>query len=155
MDQIKGYVMCALLASAVAGILKTLSSSMRSFEKYVGLVSALVVVVILSAPLVSVISEINGALAEDFPDISDTEEGITDGKEAVASYYIKSVESTVKDIISKRFKLSDESFDVSAQLGEDYSVEGIVIYLYTDTDATLIKAFTENILCIKTEIRRK
>ncbi len=156
MDAIKGYVMCVLLASAVAGILKNLSSSMKSFEKYVGLVCSLVVVIMLSAPLVNIIGEISEALSGSSQSVYDGEaSGDTEasGEDIIAEYYLESVESTVADMISERFSLEREDFKVVALTKEDYAVKNIVIYFYSETDTAAIEKFTENILCIETEIR--
>ncbi len=156
MDAIKGYVMCALIASAVAGILKHLSSSMKGFEKYVGLVCSLVVVLLLSFPMVNIISEIKEAISESTPAPPDKESDEDDqikGEQTMALYYIENVESTVKDLISERFSLNKDDFDVSAVLDKEYAVKNIVISIYTDTDTRAIKDFAQNTLCIKTEIR--
>ncbi len=156
MDAIKGYVMCALIASALAGILKNLSSSMKNFEKYVGLVCSLVVVIILSAPLVNIMTEIKEALSENSPPVSDEE--ISDdtnisGSDVMAGYYIESVENTVADIISDRFSIAREDLKIVAELDEEHALKNIIIYFYTETDTVAVENFTENILCIETEIR--
>ena len=111
---------------------------------------------ILSVPLVNIISEVGEAISENIPTLSDKETGEDNeskGEQIMATYYVESVESTVKDLISERFSLDSADFKVSAMLGEDYGVKNVTIYLYTDADVGKIKDFTQNILCIKTEIR--
>ncbi len=155
MEMVKGYVMCALVASAIAGILKSLSSSMRGFEKYVGLVCSLVVIILLSFPIVTVISEINEAISESTSvgENNDPSDNIQNGEEIMAEYYVKSVESTLCDIISERFSIDKKDFEVLVTLNNTNAVEKIIITLYSEVDTNAIKDFTQNALCIKTEIR--
>ncbi len=164
MEAIKSYVMCALMASAVAGILKNVSSGMRSFEKYIGLVCSLSVVIMLAVPFVSVVSEIDKALSDDSSSLDEKEESDSDNADSelydktITTYYAKAVENSLASIITSKFLMDREDFKVSANLTKDkngnYRIEEIVIFLYSDIDSAQIEYYTENILCIETEIRR-
>ena len=155
MEMVKGYVMCALVASAIAGILKSLSSSMKGFEKYIGLVCSLVVIILLSFPIVTVISEINEAISESSSvgENNEPPNSTQNGEEMMAEYYVKSVESTLSDIIAERFSIDKKDFEVLVTLDGSNSVEKITVTFYSEVDAKAIKDFTQNVLCIKTEIR--
>ena len=78
LDAIKGYVMCALMASAIAGILKNVSSGMRNFEKYIGFVCSLVVVIMLATPFVLVVSEIEELLSDEYYSEAEDDDKISD-----------------------------------------------------------------------------
>ena len=164
LDAIKGYVMCALMASAISGILKSISSEMRSFEKYIGFVASLAVVVMLAAPFVSIVGEIEKALEENSfseeENGENSEENSTDETydKTASAYYAKAVENSIESIILSKFSLKSEDFEVKANLEKDkngnLSVKEIIIVLHSDIDTEEIKYYTEKILCLNTEIRR-
>lgn len=158
MDAVKGYVMCVLLASAIAGILKNLSSGMRGFEKYVGLVCSLAVVMILATPLAGIVSDIREVISDDISSPNKEnlpEENETSAKEVMAGYLADSLKETVRSLVCEKFSLSNEDISVSTEFNEDYSVKKIILVVYSDISEIELKSFAENILCISTEIRKE
>ena len=163
MEAIKGYVMCALIASVISGILKNLSSEMRSFDKYITFVSSLVVIIMLATPFVSIVAEVNKSLDGNY--FSQNEEEKNEDTEdselydkTLTQYYAKAVENSVSSILSSKFSLDNEDFKVKATLEKDKSgnltIKEVIIFLYNDINIDEIEYYTEKILCLKTEIRR-
>lgn len=156
MDAVKSYVMCALLAAALSGILKNISSGMKNFEKYVGLVCSLTVIIILASPLAGIISNVRDTLSSDGSLIENIQKDPSDSKNAeeIMSDKVKrALEDTIKDILCRRFALDTSDIEVSALLADDNTVQKIVINIYTDTDTLALKSYVENIMCISAEIR--
>ena len=163
MEAIKGYVMCALIASVISGILKNLSSEMRSFDKYITFVSSLVVIIMLATPFVSIVAEVNKSLDGNYfsqneeENDKDTEDSELYDK-TLTQYYAKTVENSVSSILSSKFSLDNEDFKVKATLEKDKSgnltIKEVIIFLYEDINIDEIEYYTEKILCLKTEIRR-
>lgn len=163
MEAIKGYVMCALIASVISGILKNLSSEMRSFDKYITFVSSLVVVIMLATPFVSIVAEVNKSLDGNYfsqneeENNEDTEDSELYDK-TLTQYYAKAVENSVSSILSSKFTLDNEDFKVKATLEKDKSgnlnIKEVIIFLYDDINIEEIEYYTEKILCLETEIRR-
>ena len=163
MEAIKGYVMCALIASVISGILKNLSSEMRSFDKYITFVSSLVVIIMLATPFVSIVAEVNKSLDGNY--FSQNEEEKNEDTEdselydkTLTQYYAKAVENSVSSILSSKFSLDNEDFKVKATLEKDKSgnltIKEVIIFLYDDINIEEIEYYTEKILCLGTEIRR-
>lgn len=158
MDAVKSYVMCALLAASLAGILKNVSSGMRNFEKYVGLVCSLTVILILASPLTSVISSVHNAISSDGSLIGNIQKDPSEDERTheIMSKQVKStLEDTVEDILCRHFSLDNADIKVDAHLLEDKSVQKLVINVYSDTDISTIKNYVENIMCISAEVRRE
>lgn len=163
MEAIKGYVMCALIASVISGILKNLSSEMRSFDKYITFVSSLVVIIMLATPFVSIAFEVDKSLDGNYfssneeENDKDTEDSELYDKSFTA-YYAKAVENSVSSILSSKFSLDNEDFKVKATLEKDKSgnltIKEVIIFLYDDINIDEIEYYTEKILCLETEIRR-
>ena len=162
MEAIKGYVMCALMASAVSGILKCVSAGMRNYEKYIGFVCSLTVVIMLATPFISVISEVRDALSGGYEFFYEKESVDSDDRndyeKTATGYYAKAVENSVTSIITSKFSLDNDDIRVIADITSDksgnYRIEKIIIVLYRDIDTSQIEYYLENILCIETEIRR-
>ena len=162
MEAIKGYVMCALIASVISGILKNLSSEMRSFDKYITFISSLVVIIMLATPFVSIAIEVDKSLAENsfFPseeDCKDDDDGELYDK-TVTAYYAEAVKNSVASIISSKFSLDSDDFKVKASLEKDkngnLTIKEIIIFMYSDMNVEEIEYYTEKILGLKTEIIR-
>ncbi|MBQ2252254.1 MAG: hypothetical protein II329_04720, partial [Clostridia bacterium] len=108
MEAIKGYVMCALMAAVISGILKNLSSEMRSFDKYITFVSSLVVIIMLATPFVSIVAEVDKSLDENsfLPSEEENNKDTEDSElydKTVTAYYAKAVENSVSSILSSKF----------------------------------------------------
>ena len=163
MEAIKGYVMCALIAAVISGILKNLSSEMRSFDKYITFVSSLVVIIMLATPFVSIVAEVdksldkNSFLPSEEENNKDTEDSELYDK-TVTAYYAKAVENSVSSILSSKFSLENEDFKVKATLEKDkkgnLAIKEVIIFLYSDIKVEEIEYYTEKILGLKTEIMR-
>lgn len=163
MEAIKGYVMCALIASVISGILKNLSSEMRSFDKYITFVSSLVVIIMLATPFISVVAEIDRSLTENSFSSSENEENGKDTEDSelydktVTAYYAKAVENSVSSMLSSKFSLENDDFKVKATLEKDkkgnLAIKEVIIFLYDDVNVEEIEYYTEKILGLKTEIR--
>ena len=155
--------MCALIASVISGILKNLSSEMRSFDKYITFVSSLVVIIMLATPFVSIALEVDKSLdgnsffSNEEGNNKDTEDNELYDK-SLTAYYAKAVENSVSSILSSKFSLDNEDFKVKATLEKDKSgnltIKEVIILLYCDINIEEIEYYTEKILCLKTEIRR-
>ncbi len=163
MEAIKGYVMCALIASVISGILKNLSSEMRSFDKYITFVSSLVVIIMLATPFVSIAFEVDKSLDGNYfsPNEEENDKDTEDSElydKTLTQYYAKAVENSVSSILSSKFSLDNEDFKVKATLEKDKSgnltIKEVIIFLYDDINIDEIEYYTEKILCLKTEIRR-
>ena len=162
MEAIKGYVMCALMAAVISGILKNLSSEMRSFDKYITFVSSLVVIIMLPTPFVSIVAEVDKSLDEDSFLVDKEEDKDTEDSElydkTVTAYYAKAVENSVSSILSSKFSLENEDFKVKATLEKDkkgnLAIKEVIIFLYSDIKVEEIEYYTEKILGLKTEIMR-
>ena len=162
MESIKGYVMCALMASAVAGILKCVSSGMRNYEKYIGFVCSLTVVIMLATPFISMISDVYDALSDRYDSFYEKESVDSDDRndyeKTATGYYAKAVENSVTSIITSKFSLDNDDIRVIADITSDksgnYRIEKIIIVLYRDIDTSQVEYYLKNILCIETEIRR-
>lgn len=163
MDAIKGYVMCALMAAVISGILKNLSSEMRSFDKYITFVSSLVVIIMLATPFVSIVAEVDKSLDEDsfLPSEEENNKDTEDSElydKTVTAYYAKAVENSVSSILSSKFSLENEDFKVKATLEKDkkgnLAIKEVIIFLYSDIKVEEIEYYTEKILGLKTEIMR-
>ena len=163
MDAIKGYVMCALMAAVISGILKNLSSEMRSFDKYITFVSSLVVIIMLATPFVSIVAEVDKSLDENsfLPSEEENNKDTEDSElydKTVTAYYAKAVENSVSSILSSKFLLENEDFKVKATLEKDKKgnlvIKEVRIFLYSDIKVEEIEYYTEKILGLKTEIMR-
>ena len=156
MESLKSYVICVLLAAAISGIIKTLSSGMKGFEKYVGFVASLVIILVLARPLTSVVG---GALEEISKVGSVFQNSQNDPQESeksedIMSCHVKSaLEETVKDVLCKRFGISESDIKVIAFLSDDMSVEKVVIYTVATNDLSEIESYVEKSLLISAEVR--
>ena len=158
MDAIKSYIMCVLLASAASGILKNLSSGMKNFEKYVGLVCSLTLVIVLATPLSGVISDVKDVLSSDgmiAGDSQNSPETDKNSQEIMAGHVKTALEDTVNHIVWSRFDIGKADIEVNAVIEEDMSVKSIVLDLYCDSDTGAIKSYVENFTLVPTEIRRQ
>lgn len=163
MEAIKGYVMCALIAAVISGILKNLSSEMRSFDKYITFVSSLVVIIMLATPFISIVAEVDKSLDENsfLPSEEENNKDTEDSElydKTVTAYYAKAVENSVSSILSSKFPLENEDFKVDATLEKDkkgnLAIKEVIIFLYSDIKVEEIEYYTEKILGLKTEIMR-
>ena len=163
MEAIKGYVMCALMAAVISGILKNLSSEMRSFDKYITFVSSLVVIIMLATPFISIVAEVDKSLDENsfLPSEEENNKDTEDSElydKTVTAYYAKAVENSVSSILSSEFLLENEDFKVKATLEKDkkgnLAIKEVIIFLYSDINVEEIEYYTEKILGLKTEIMR-
>lgn len=154
MQEIKGYIFCVLMASVASGILKNLSSGMKRFERHIGFVCSLTVIVIIAVPLVEMISD---AKRTDnmLPDISYEEENYkSDSEEIIARQYVTEAEKTIEQMISQRFDINRDLFYVQANINDTFEIDGVTVFLYTDIDTEEIKLYCKEMLGINTEIRR-
>ena len=149
------------MAAVISGILKNLSSEMRSFDKYITFVSSLVVIIMLATPFVSIVSEVNKSLDENSFSVGEEGSDETEDSElydkTITAYYAKAVENSVSSILSSKFSLENEDFTVEATLEKDkkgnLTVKEVIISLYADINVEEIKYYTEKILGLKTEIK--
>ncbi len=160
MEAVKGYVMCALMASALSGIIKNLSSGMRGFDKYIGFVCSLVTVIMLATPFVKILPELGKAFSESTPEIPENSENISEENtdKTMLRYYEKALEDSLKSIISGKFSLDKDSFTLSVKIERDengqYFVAGATLNIRSDADidTNALKKYAEEILLTKIEV---
>ena len=155
MNEIKGYVFCVLMASAASGILKNLSSGMKRFEKQIGFVCSLAIIVMIVSPIAKMISEAgNGDRL--FPDISYEDDTLMpDGNDKlIAERYVTECEKSMCRILSQRFDIPTEDISVNASINDNFEIELLTYTFYTDIDTSEIEKYLIGAVGTKFQIRR-
>ena len=158
MDSVKSFVLCALLAAAISGVVNMLSSGMKGFEKYTGLVASLVMILVLAKPMCSLARGVMDEISSVVSDYAESEKNSQEDEksENIASDHVRiALEETVKDILCRHFSIDGSDISISAVFADDMSVEGVVIYIGDESLSSEIESYVETSLLIPAEIKGK
>jgi hypothetical protein len=155
MNGIKEYVFCVLMASAVSGILKNLSLGMKKFEKQIGFVCSLAIIVMIVSPITKMISE-SGDNYRLLPDLDYGESSIMpdDKDKLIAERYVSECEKSLCQILYQKFGISEEDVSVNASVNEKFEIEMLTFDFYNDIDTSEIEVYLRDLLGAKFQIRR-